>query len=47
MGVDKKVEARKMRFVLFRNVDDCYVTADAPANLLKQTLMSANGPGPK
>lgn len=41
MGVDKKVEAGKMRFVLFRKVGECYVTADAPAELLRQTLTEA------
>ncbi len=46
MGVDKKVEAGKMRFVLFRKLGECYVSADAPADLLKQTLLGAQGPGP-
>ncbi len=41
MGVDKKVESGKMRFVLFRSVGECYVTADAPAELLRQTLAEA------
>ena len=41
MGVDKKVEAGKMRFVLFRRVGECYVGADAPAELLRQTLTEA------
>ncbi len=41
MGVDKKVEAGKMRFVLFRRVGECYVGADAPADLLRQTLTEA------
>ena len=41
MGVDKKVEAGRMRFVLFGKVGECYVTADAPADLLKQTLAEA------
>jgi 3-dehydroquinate synthase len=44
MGVDKKVEAGRMRFVLFRKVGECYVTADAPADLLRQTLTEATGP---
>jgi len=43
MGVDKKVEAGKMRFVLFRKVGECYVTADVPAGLLRETLMGAMG----
>ena len=43
MGVDKKVEAGKMRFVLFRKVGKCYVTADAPVDLLRQTLAEATG----
>jgi 3-dehydroquinate synthase len=41
MGVDKKVEAGRKRFVLFRQVGECYVTADAPADLLRQTLIEA------
>lgn len=40
MGVDKKVEAGKMRFVLFRALGDCFVTSDIPAELLNQTLQS-------
>ena len=41
MGVDKKVEAGKMRFVLFRQVGECYVTADVPAEQLAETLSLA------
>ena len=41
MGVDKKVESGKLRFVLFRAVGECYVSADAPAELLRQTLTEA------
>ncbi|MDD5364260.1 MAG: 3-dehydroquinate synthase [Gallionellaceae bacterium] len=44
MGVDKKVEAGRMRFVLFRKVGECYITGDVPAELLKQTLTEATGP---
>jgi 3-dehydroquinate synthase len=46
MGVDKKVEGGRMRFVLFRRLGECYVTADAPADALRQTLTSASGPAP-
>jgi 3-dehydroquinate synthase len=38
MGVDKKVESGKLRFVLFRKVGECYVSGDAPEELLRQTL---------
>ena len=41
MGVDKKVEAGRIRFVLFRKVGECYVSAEAPAGLLRQTLTEA------
>ncbi|MFZ5483944.1 MAG: 3-dehydroquinate synthase [Pseudomonadota bacterium] len=41
MGVDKKVESGKLRFVLFRALGECYVSADAPAELLRQTLTEA------
>ncbi|TCJ18175.1 3-dehydroquinate synthase [Parasulfuritortus cantonensis] len=44
MGVDKKVEGGKIRFVLFRRLGACYVGADAPAELLRQTLTEATGP---
>jgi shikimate kinase/3-dehydroquinate synthase len=43
MGVDKKVEGGKIRFVLFRRLGECYVTADAPASAacsLKQLRQS-------
>lgn len=43
MAVDKKVEAGRMRFVLFRTLGECYVAADAPADLLRQTLTGATG----
>jgi 3-dehydroquinate synthase len=41
MGVDKKVEAGKMRFVLFRRIGECYVGAEVPAEPLRQTLTEA------
>ncbi len=41
MGVDKKVEAGKMRFVLFKRVGEAFVTGDAPPDLLRQTLTEA------
>ncbi len=43
MAVDKKVEAGRMRFVLFRTLGECYVAADAPDDLLRQTLTGATG----
>ncbi len=44
MAVDKKVEAGRMRFVLLRKLGEGYVAADAPAELLRQTLIEATGP---
>ncbi len=41
MGVDKKVEAGRMRFVLFKHVGEAFVTGDAPPELLRQTLTEA------
>ncbi|NCS64842.1 MAG: 3-dehydroquinate synthase [Hydrogenophilales bacterium CG03_land_8_20_14_0_80_62_28] len=41
MAVDKKVEAGRMRFVLLRTLGECYVAADVPAELLRQTLSEA------
>ena len=46
MGVDKKVEGGKIRFILFRKVGECYVSADAPADLLRQTLTEATATMP-
>ena len=43
MGVDKKVEAGRIRFVLFKAVGEAFVTADYPADLLRQTLSEAIG----
>jgi len=43
MGVDKKVEAGRIRFVLLKAVGDAFVTADYPADLLRQTLSEAVG----
>jgi 3-dehydroquinate synthase len=38
MGLDKKVEGGKIRFVLLRALGDGVVTADVPPDLLKETL---------
>jgi 3-dehydroquinate synthase len=43
MGVDKKVEAGRIRFVLFKAIGEAFVTADYPADLLRQTLTEAVG----
>ncbi len=41
MGVDKKVEAGRIRFVLFRALGEAFVTAEVPPELLRQTLTEA------
>lgn len=38
MGMDKKVEGGKLRFVLLKKLGEAYITADVPLLLLKQTL---------
>ncbi|TNF53769.1 MAG: 3-dehydroquinate synthase [Gammaproteobacteria bacterium] len=38
MGVDKKVEAGRIRFVLFKALGEAYVTADYPEAALRATL---------
>jgi 3-dehydroquinate synthase len=43
MGVDKKVEAGRIRFVLFKALGAAFVSADYPADLLRQTLSEAVG----
>lgn len=41
MGVDKKVEAGRIRFVLFRSLGEAYVSGDYPADALHATLTQA------
>jgi 3-dehydroquinate synthetase len=43
MGVDKKVEAGRIRFVLFRQVGEAYVTGEYDPNALRATLTEAVG----
>lgn len=43
MGLDKKVEAGKMRFVLLKALGQAVVTGDVPEALLRQTLESCSG----
>ncbi|MDO8813044.1 MAG: 3-dehydroquinate synthase [Gallionella sp.] len=38
MGLDKKVEAGKMRFVLFKEIGHAVVHGEVPSDLLRQTL---------
>jgi 3-dehydroquinate synthase len=38
MGLDKKVEGGRIRFVLLRALGDAFVTADVPAGLLERVL---------
>ena len=40
MGLDKKVEGGKMRFVLLKAIGHAVVSADAPEELLRQTLIA-------
>ena len=43
MGVDKKVEAGRIRFVLFKAIGAAFVTANYPAEALRATLTEAVG----
>lgn len=38
MGLDKKVESGKLRFVLLKRIGDAVVTAEAPATAIAETL---------
>lgn len=41
MGVDKKVEGGRLRFVLLKRLGEAFVTADVPADVLRATLAEA------
>lgn len=41
MGVDKKVEGGRLRFVLLRRLGEAFVTAEVPAEVLRATLAEA------
>ncbi|MGQ9685780.1 MAG: 3-dehydroquinate synthase [Thiobacillaceae bacterium] len=43
MGVDKKVEGGKLRFVLLKCLGEAFVTAEVPMELLRATLNEATG----
>lgn len=43
MGVDKKVEGGRMRFVLLKRLGEAFVTAAVPAEMLRGTLTEATG----
>jgi 3-dehydroquinate synthase len=43
MGVDKKVEAGKIRFVLLRRIGEAFVTGDVPETALQETLTEVVG----
>lgn len=43
MGVDKKVEGGRMRFVLLRRLGEAFVTAEVPPEALRATLSQAVG----
>ena len=38
MGIDKKVEGGKIRFILLRSIGTAFMTADVPQSALKQAL---------
>lgn len=38
MGMDKKVESGKLRFVLLKQLGDAVITADVPLHILRETL---------
>ena len=38
MGMDKKVESGKLRFVLLKQLGDAVITADVPLHILHETL---------
>ncbi len=40
MGIDKKVEAGKIRFVLLKRIGEAFMTGDVPPALLNETLES-------
>jgi 3-dehydroquinate synthetase len=40
MGIDKKVEAGKIRFVLLKRIGEAFMTGDVPPTLLNETLES-------
>jgi 3-dehydroquinate synthase len=41
MGIDKKVEGGKIRFVLFKRLGEAFVTGDYDAQALSATLTGA------
>ena len=40
MGLDKKVEGGKMRFVLLKQIGHAVVDGEVPTSLLRQTLQA-------
>ena len=38
MGLDKKVEGGKMRFILFKQIGEAFISADVPNNVLRDIL---------
>lgn len=41
MGVDKKVDGGRLRFVLLKRLGEAFVTAEVPADVLRATLVEA------
>jgi 3-dehydroquinate synthase len=41
MGIDKKVEGGKIRFILLRAIGSAFITADVPANALRTALAAS------
>ena len=42
MGLDKKVEGGKIRFILFKQIGAAFITADIPNNVLQDSLTALN-----
>ena len=41
MGIDKKVESGKIRFILLRSLGSAYLTADVPRHALDEAIAAS------